>query len=460
MNIKHNDIVTDEGPPFKNDALDREKYAKILTSLVSAYADGFVLAINNEWGTGKTTFVKMWQRQLKLDGFQTLYFNAWENDFEPNPLIALMAELKNLIKDETKEYKSLLQNGAVIAKNVLPQLLKAIAARYVDTQVLLNAIEDTTKGVTEILNDEIKEYAAKKDGLKEFRESLSKFVQATKGDKPIVFIIDELDRCRPNYAVELLEQIKHFFSVAGIVFVLSIDKVQLGHAVRGVYGNDRIDAEEYLRRFIDLEYSIPKPSVKVYSNYLFNYYGITEILSTLNMGSEGDLIIKTSELLFMKSNVTLRHQEKLFGQTRLILQLFPPNHFLFSHLLFILVFIKTLKNELYQRIEKHGLTLQELGDEFTKLLPSGIDYYSDLNIIHIEAELIYLYSKDDEFHVRDFEIDSDGNLNSKIKSQIEGGERNLLKSYFDELNKKFEYRRLNLKYLLHRINLTDSIKGL
>ena len=61
MNIKHNDIVIDKDHPFKNDALHREKYSNVLTSIISTYADGFVLAINNEWGTGKTTFVKMWQ---------------------------------------------------------------------------------------------------------------------------------------------------------------------------------------------------------------------------------------------------------------------------------------------------------------------------------------------------------------------------------------------------------------
>ena len=93
-------------------------------------------------------------------------------------------------------------------------------------------------------------------------------MEATKGDKPIIFIIDELDRCRPSYAVELLEQVKHFFSVSGIVFVLSIDKVQLGHAVRGVYGNDRINADEYLRRFIDIEYSIPVPDKNYFEIFL------------------------------------------------------------------------------------------------------------------------------------------------------------------------------------------------
>ena len=86
MNIKHNEIKIPSANPFVNCKLNREPYAKVLTEIVNSYADGFVLAINNDWGTGKTTFVKMWRQQLINEGFQTIYFNAWENDFNNNPL--------------------------------------------------------------------------------------------------------------------------------------------------------------------------------------------------------------------------------------------------------------------------------------------------------------------------------------------------------------------------------------
>ena len=66
-------------------------------------------------------------------------------------------------------------------------------------------------------------------------------------------MIDELDRCNPHYSVLVLERIKHIFSVPGIVFILSVDKKQFGNAIRGYYGSDLIDANEYLRRFIDLD---------------------------------------------------------------------------------------------------------------------------------------------------------------------------------------------------------------
>ena len=161
INIKHLDLKIDSENPFATCKLDRKKYADVLTSIVSNYADGFVLAINNEWGTGKTTFVKMWQQQLLNQGFETLYFNAWENDFESSPLVAILSELKTLTGDEEKKtFKSLLKKGAVLTKNLLPAAARAAAARYLDNEILQQGVEDATKSVTEILEREVERYAS------------------------------------------------------------------------------------------------------------------------------------------------------------------------------------------------------------------------------------------------------------------------------------------------------------
>ena len=273
MEIKHNDIEISETDPFANCKLGRRSYAKVLTSIVDSFTDGFVLAINNEWGTGKTTFVKMWEQSLKNSGHKTLYFNAWENDFESNPLVAIMSELKSLNPNKNDEtYKSLLKKGSLITKSILPLVAKAIASKYIDSDILLDGIEKITESAADILEEEIDEYAAKKKGLIEFRSELKKYVENNNNSQPLIFIVDELDRCNPKYSVEVLEQIKHFFNVPGIVFVLSIDKKQLGNAVRGFYGSDLINADEYLRRFIDLEYILPSPSENLFSEYLYNYF--------------------------------------------------------------------------------------------------------------------------------------------------------------------------------------------
>ena len=147
-----------------------------------------------------------------------------------------------------------------MSKHIGPAIVQSIADKYVDTKTIKEAITEITKGLTDIFENEVNDYVDRKNSINEFKTSLADFIVDAYNGKPFIFIIDELDRCRPNYAVSILEQIKHFFSVPNIIFVLSIDKNQLGSAVKGVYGSDSLNSEEYLRKFIDLEYSIPEPN--------------------------------------------------------------------------------------------------------------------------------------------------------------------------------------------------------
>lgn len=177
MYIRHNDLQIPEDNPFSACKLDRKKYADVLTDLVGGFGTGFVLAINSEWGTGKTTFVKMWRQDLQNAGFETLYFNAWENDFEGNPLVAIMSELKSLTRSKTiVEFKSLVKKGAVLTKNLAPAVFKALANRYIDQQTLLDGLENASKAAVEILEKEIEAYANRKKELSDFRRDLESFV--------------------------------------------------------------------------------------------------------------------------------------------------------------------------------------------------------------------------------------------------------------------------------------------
>lgn len=467
MEIKHTGIIINEENPFANCKLDRLGYAQVLTNIISSYSDGFVLAINNEWGTGKTTFVKMWQQYLNNENYKTIYFNAWENDFDLNPIVAIISELKALSNSSNKEiYKSLLKKGAVLSKKILPALLKSLSKKYLnDYDIIIDAIENTAEGATEILEQEIKEYTDKKQTVKEFRKELERFVEEVNKDKPIVFIIDELDRCRPNYAVELLEQMKHFFSVKGIVFVLSIDKTQLSHAIKGVYGSDRINSDEYLRRFIDLEYSIPFPSIEKFCKYLYDYYSFDDIFKERRQHSEfasdGDSLLRISKMLFTKDNATLRQQEKIYGFTRLVLSSFGHNQYIFPHLFFVLIYMKITKPELYIKIRNKTIALQDLSNGFAGLFPSNLDGVFDVNLLFIEAELLHFYNNQRDYYQREklIEMDENGNNFTSIKSklEIEMGRTSLIKCLIS-VSSNFTYSDLNLSYLLNKIDLLESIK--
>ncbi|OOG76123.1 P-loop NTPase fold protein, partial [Flavobacterium sp. A45] len=380
MKIKHNEIEIDCSNPFLNCKLGRQKYSTVLTEILDSYPEGFVLAINNKWGTGKTTFIKMWEQDLKNKNYQTVYFNAWENDFENNPLVALMGELKTLTNTKTvPAFNKTLKKASILSKQILPVIAQAVADKYIDTKEIKDLINGVSKGIADVFENDVNEYAKKKKSIIEFRTSLASFIANTNQGKSLVFIIDELDRCRPNYAVSILEQIKHFFTVPNIVFVLSIDKEQLGNAVRGVYGSDRIDADEYLRRFIDIEYSIPKPEKEVYNKYLYDYFRFDDFLEKetrkrhSELNSDKKSFLQISEILFSNSPITLRQQEKIFSHSRLALRAFKDNMYLIPEVFLFLIFIKVTDEEKYNKIKSKQLTITELQEEYYKIVKDKLN---------------------------------------------------------------------------------------
>lgn len=468
MKLRHTDIVIDESNPFLHCKLNRGKYAEVLTELVGTYADGFVLAINNEWGTGKTTFVKMWQQYLIRHDFQTIYFNAWENDFDKNPLVALMSELKDITNNHNQQkYQSVVEKGSILLKNVAPALVKAVVKKYIDTEEITDAIENTAKGVTEIFEEEIKEYKEKKKSIIEFRDALKQYVKTTNG-KPVVFIIDELDRCRPTYAVELLEEIKHFCTVEGIVFVLSIDKNHLASSVKGYYGSEHINTDEYLRRFIDLEYTIPKPSVKEFSEYLYEYYSFSDFLESEERRKidkydyDKRAFLKTVELLFESTDTTLRQLEKVFALTRITLNTFHQRQHVFTPVLFFLVYLKTVRHTDYKNIEDGRFTVQQLSDLFTShVIGNNMSKTDGLNRLFQLAMLLYFYNSNKKKEDRENLFALNGNISTTyIETKLETGDNtNSLAHWFNYISQSHEFYDFKIKYLIDKINLVEGFKS-
>ena len=463
MKVRHQDIEIQEDDPFKNCKLGRAKYAEVLTNIIGSYSDGFVMAINNEWGTGKTTFVKMWQQYLKNHEFQTLYFNAWENDFESNPLIALLSELKTLIpKGDNANFKSLLAKGALITKTVLPGIAEAIAKKYIDTEGVSEAIAKLTEAASDILKEEIDEYATKKKGLVDFKKQLEGFVKKNNDGKPLIFLIDELDRCRPTYAVEVLEQVKHFFSVPGIIFVLSVDKTQLGNAIKGFYGNNEINSNEYLRRFIDLEFTIPRPNTEEFCRYLYKYFQFDDFLFSDGRKRHPELkddkqsLLRFSIILFENGDATLRQQEKIFSHARIVLNLFKENNYIFPTLYILLIYVKTFHAELYEKIKYRKLDVQDLLIQMKVVYPVKIKDDDARIFAYTEALLAQFYHnyyRDIDYESKLLEYDNEAKeYRTPIKPVSDAGFLSALNSF-----RHTNFDTLKIDYLLNKIDLTESL---
>lgn len=464
MTIKHPEIEIDLAEPFKSCKLEREKYADILTSLVGSYSDGFVLAINNKWGTGKTTFVKMWQQQLRNHEYETIYFNAWENDFEDNPLTALLGELKTITKSSDANFKKVVKSAAKLSKNVAPAVAKALLNKYIDTEVIVEAITESLKATTEIFEEEVNDYATRKKSISDFKNDLAKFVEQNTSNKPLIFIIDELDRCRPNYAVSLLEQVKHFFTVKNIVFILSIDKIQLGNAICGVYGSEKIDSAEYLKRFIDVEYTIPNPSNGKYFNYLYQYLDFDSFLTNRERTQhyefqyDKDSFISTFKLLF--ADCTLRQLEKIMFSTRLILRTLSPNNYLFPTFFLFLVYIKFLHFDYYENIIQKKYSIKDLQNKYYELFTSKISKENERVFVEIEACLLVFYTNYISQYRGLENIYKYNRETSKTELTIDSCiDNNLLLEYFENNDRGFlRSFELSLKYFIERIELSENFK--
>lgn len=463
MAFRHCDLKIPEDNPFLNCKLDREKYAMTLTNIIENYPEGFVLAINNKWGTGKTTFVKMWQQLLKNNDFKTIYFNAWENDFEDNPLTAFVGELQIINKKEKDKFNKVVKNAALISKNVAPAVIKAFLKKYIDSETLVDGISDTSKSFFEIFEDKIKEYSKRKESISEFRKSLSEYVANESNGKPLIFIIDELDRCRPNYAVLLLEQIKHFFSVPNIVFVLSIDKTQLENAICGVYGSEKIDATEYLRRFIDIEYSVPEPDKEKFIHYLYQYFEFDSFFRSVERNKypelqyDRDNFIDTSKILI--NSLTLRQQEKILAHTRLALRTFNHNNYLLPTIFVFLAYIKIINSNFYLSLSNKTLSTEDIQEEFYQVVKSFITEDTKRLFVQIEAYLLKFYENYKSEYRRISElIERSPNENKyilKIDSKIDN---DLLLTMLTNDRITYNYSDLKITYLLNKLNLLDDIK--
>ncbi len=257
---------------WADDALDRLKVAESLTNLVRDQTNPFVISLNGHWGTGKTFFLKRWQKQLERDGFQAIYFNAWKDDFCDDPLVAIIGQLS----DHLSKNKGFEEKGQQIRK-FIEQNFRSLLKKHAG--VILPESGDKI----------LKEYADQRTNKHELIKGLKQLSDGVweKSKHPLIFIIDELDRCRPTFAVELLERVKHVFDVPGMVFVFGINRDELCSSIRSIYGD--IDSDVYLRRFFDMEFLLPEASSETFCKHLIERYRLEEFFSALSVCAENSI---------------------------------------------------------------------------------------------------------------------------------------------------------------------------
>lgn len=300
--------MTKKADIWDNDLLGRERDSAYLYSLIKNRSQkqksegSVVVNIDARWGQGKSFFLHNMYRQVLAEGHPAISINAWKYDYVDDPYTYVMASLdayfQSLVERQEKSVKEKIIDKVDAVRNNAGKLLwlgiKGIgkrASRYAfgaaaDEMVEVvdryapavraeatEIVDEVEKQLVEVTDNIISAYIKKrlddftetKEALQSFRDSLEALVKLLEDElklkMPMFIFIDELDRCRPPYAIQMMERIKHLFDVPQLAFVIATDTTSLSHSVQAVYG-PKFDGREYLGRFFHRTYKLPPASRK------------------------------------------------------------------------------------------------------------------------------------------------------------------------------------------------------
>ena len=255
------------GKELPVDILNRQKILDQLMKLLNTVSDsrGSVsFALNGAWGVGKTFVLNRLMKQLLdyQDGekFFVFHYNCWQYDYYEEPLIAIVAAMLDSVDKENHLFSQSLreqaQKGLDFAKPVLKKIAKDFIQKKVGVDItdlitFFNNYAETVEGVEKQKADanEYDKYYSFKKAIQSARDGLEELAK----ERTVVVVVDELDRCLPDYAIKVMERLHHLFGgVSNCVVILSVDKAQLNQTIQQIFGAET-DTSKYLRKFINFE---------------------------------------------------------------------------------------------------------------------------------------------------------------------------------------------------------------
>ena len=291
MRLRPSDFQVNPANPFVNDKLDRQGHVVALCRIISDIEDYGIITIDAPWGAGKTAFVKLIEANLRRNDIRVVEFNAWLESYAQNPMVDLVSAIARRLGTPLAE-------DSVKALKTLATALARAGIRFASHG---SFDPDDMKLAESRVFESWSEAEAK---VTDFANHLGKL--AASGDGPIVVTIDELDRCRPAYALDLLDTVRHLFAINGVVIVLAINRTELCHAIETIYGAE-FDVDRYLRRFGDLAIQLPAPKPSDRSRFLNALLTTTGLSERIAAESWGGHML---QMLTTTTNCSLRDLEQ------------------------------------------------------------------------------------------------------------------------------------------------------
>ncbi|MEQ9414808.1 MAG: P-loop NTPase fold protein, partial [Cyclobacteriaceae bacterium] len=279
----------------------------------------FVIALTAPFGSGKSTFINMWKDHLEKSDADSVphlsVLNAWEADYCGAPLFALIHALLKAFPENSN-----LANQVRNAASDIGWFSSALLNQFVSHLTGLDPFAAGELAETKKENreketfkryDEFTEFEGRLEAMKKLKYCLASLINSD--ERQTVIIVDELDRCRPDYAINYLETINHIFDIQGLVFILAVDKEQLKSSAKVAFGSG-LNFEEYFRKFANSQVALPPAKDESYSNitqkYIDEYFSV-EMNNRYTMKLEN---INNKDIcsLLTSFQLTLRQSQEVF----------------------------------------------------------------------------------------------------------------------------------------------------
>lgn len=456
---------------LEQNILGRNEDIRSLIRIIDGLESNYTIALDSAWGNGKTFLVKQlelvldyywaktneyemgarqkiktlitetkkdeWEDSQPASAILPVYFNAWQYDNHQDPLTSILYSIissKPNFKNFVKESKSLITKVAAIADVINPFSSGSLtnAAEVFSKRNLLEQTYDIEK-VNEVI-----------------RLLFNKLLCGTDDDenepnRKILLIVDELDRCRPTYAIEVLERIKHFFDLDNLVILFAVNKEQLVHSISHVYGQN-MDASRYLNRFFDNEFSLHLDNDRR-----------NKFLSLLGMNSTSEIVDFMVQILQQHYSLPLRETSIFYAKMRSVVdklnyEVNNPMHRMMNndtHLFLYYVFVPLV------------IILPFVDNKKSQLFESGQGFAEIVKILNSSDKLYSYISKSLSGHILFKETDT---LETK-RNQILGYFENLYTLIFDETLSQGKRNDLLIKthltseYPFNKISILNLSRG-
>ena len=266
---------------FQDDLLGLQDFSKRLERFISTEHDfvegSLVIALSSKFGSGKSTFLKMWRTALEEHKDNEnkpliISLNAWESDYNGDPLFAIVSALAEAVQKKGETADTLLEAAkdfGWFATTISSQIVNKVTGidPHAAGEVAKKKKAKRLKNIQGTM-DAFSIYEGRRKAMESLKNAIKGIV--TSSAPRAWFIVDELDRCRPDYAITYLETIKHIFDTKGAVFILAADRQQLENSAKTAFGLE-LDFEEYYRKFVHREVTLPPISDSSYANLAEKY---------------------------------------------------------------------------------------------------------------------------------------------------------------------------------------------